>query len=33
MLVGEDNPSKTNSAVKLGALIEGCAKIGELELI
>lgn len=28
-----DNPSKTNSVVKLGTLIEGCARAGELELI
>jgi len=30
ILVGDDNPSKTNSAVKLGTLIEGCARAGEL---
>ena len=31
--VGDDNPSKTNSDVKRGSLIEGCANAGAGELI
>jgi hypothetical protein len=33
ILVGDDNPSKTNSAVRLGSLTEGCASAGAGELI
>jgi hypothetical protein len=33
ILVGDDNPSKTDSAVRLGSVIEGCANAGTGELI
>jgi hypothetical protein len=33
ILVGDDNPSKTDLAVRLGSLIEGCASAGAGELI